>query len=169
MLRPVETSQNVPAAEPVPQETPNPPVVIGNLADLADLAGQHRAVKIKALIRKYLRPVKIEPGRLEIGLHDHAPKSLVGELDSKLKQWTGMRWIIAISRERGGKTIEEMEAEHRAELVVDASQDPDVAAILDQFPGARVRDVRIRADEIDPPVASQSEEGDILPDDSEIE
>ncbi|MCP4315120.1 MAG: DNA polymerase III subunit gamma/tau [Hyphomicrobiales bacterium] len=169
MLRPVETSQNVPAAEPVPQETPNPPVVIGNLADLADLAGQHRDVKIKALIRKYLRPVKIEPGRLEIGLHDHAPKSLVGELDSKLKQWTGMRWIIAISRERGGKTIEEMEAEHRAELVVDASQDPDVAAILDQFPGARVRDVRIRADEIDPPVASQSEEGDILPDDSEIE
>ncbi|MEX3011085.1 DNA polymerase III subunit gamma/tau [Hoeflea sp. TYP-13] len=168
MLRPVEVNANITAPERRPDETERPSVVIANLADLADLAGQHRDIKLKALIRKYLRPVKIESGRLEIGLHDDAPKSLVGELDGKLKQWTGMRWIIAISRERGGKTIEEMENEQRAELVSDASQDPDVAAILNQFPGARIRDVRIRNDEMDIPVESQSEDGDILPDDSEL-
>ena len=161
-LRTVESED---PGQPDPQ--PVPTVVIGNLVDLSDLASRHRDVKMKAMIRKYLRPVKIEPGRLEIALHDEAPRSLVGELDGKLKAWTGSRWIIAISRERGGKTIEEMEAEHRAELVQDASHDPDVAAILNQFPGARIRDVRIRADDTDPPVASQSDDGDILPDDTD--
>lgn len=53
----------------------------------------------------------------------------------------------------------------REELVSDASQDPDVAAILKQFPGARVRDVRIRVDESETQSTAQSEEGDILPDD----
>ena len=166
-LRPVESENPAPQmrADPVPT---TPTVPLTSIADIADLAGQHRDVKLKAMIRKYLRPVKIEAGRLEIALHEDAPKSLIGELDGKLKAWTGMRWVIAISREKGGRTIEEMEQAHRAELVSDASQDPDVAAILEQFPGARITDVRIRTDEAEPPVSQQSEDGDILPDDAEI-
>ncbi|MEM6461583.1 MAG: DNA polymerase III subunit gamma/tau [Pseudomonadota bacterium] len=156
-----------PDARPAPREAERPAVVIATLADLADLAGQHRDARMRALIRKFIRPVKIEPGRLEVGLAEDAPRSLVGELDGKLKEWTGARWIIAVSRERGGKTLEEMESDYRAALVVDASQDPDVAAILDRFPGARITDVRIRAEAQDAPVAAQSEDGDILPDDSD--
>lgn len=165
MLRPVEDAQFEPQQQPAPMEEPAPSVPIDGLTDLAQLAAKHRDLKLKALIRKYLRPVKIEPGRLEIGLHEDAPKSLVGELDAKLKQWTGRRWVIAISREEGGRTLEEIDAAHRAELVSDATQDPDVAAIMAQYPGARIRDVRIRADDLDDLQPSvQSEEGDILPD-----
>ena len=169
MLRSVEASaqfhenQPLPAAKTKPVAVPT--VRIGSLSELADLASEHRDVKLKAMIRKYLRPVKIEPGRLEIGLHKDAPKSLVGELDGKLKKWTGTRWIIAISREEGGQTLEEMQNAHREELVSDASQDPDVAAILKQFPGARIRDVRIRVDEADPLPTGLSDEGDVLPED----
>lgn len=164
MLRPVENDDVAPQMQTRPQETPVPNVSIEGLTDLAQLAAKHRDLKLKALIRKYLRPVKIEPGRLEIGLHEDAPKSLVGELDAKLKQWTGRRWVIAISREEGGRTLEEIDNAHRAELVSDATQDPDVAAILEQYPGARIRDVRIRSDDLnDLQPAIQSEDGDILP------
>lgn len=166
MLRPVEAGDFAAETQLAPVDQPIPAVSIEGLTDLAQLAGKHRDLKLKALIRKYLRPVKIEPGRLEIGLHEDAPKSLVGELDARLKQWTGRRWVIAISREEGGRTLEEIDAAHRAELVSDATQDPDVAAILAQYPGARIRDVRIRADDLDDlQPAVQSEEGDILPDD----
>ncbi|WP_136657734.1 DNA polymerase III subunit gamma/tau [Nitratireductor sp. XY-223] len=161
MLRPVEDGM------PQAQETARPQPIVATIADLAELAGDNRDAKLKAMIRKYLRPVKIEAGRLEVGLAEDAPKSLIGELDGKLKQWTGMRWIIAISRERGGHTIEEMEKAHRAELVSDAGNDPDVAAILNQFPGARITDVRIRAEDMEPPASQQSEDGDILPDDTD--
>ncbi|WP_419907807.1 DNA polymerase III subunit gamma/tau [Hoeflea sp.] len=164
MLRPVEGG----AAEPrhaVAPEATRPQPIINSIADLVDLAAENRDAKLKAMMRKFLRPVKIEAGRLEVGLTEDAPKSLIGELDGKLKQWTGMRWIIVVSRERGGHTIVEMEKAQRDELVSDASQDPDVAAILNQFPGARITDVRIRAEELDPPASQQSEDGDILPDD----
>jgi len=164
MLRPVETRHSAP--QPAPSREPQPDVAIEGLSDLAALAAQHRDIKMKALIRKYLRPVKIEPGRLEIGLHENAPKSLIGELDGRLKAWTGRRWVIAISREEGGRTLEEIDEANRAELVSDASQDPDVAAILAQYPGARIRDVRIRSDDPDAfAPAGQSDDGDILPDD----
>jgi DNA polymerase-3 subunit gamma/tau len=168
MLQPVKGSENAPQMEPAPSEEPKPYVVVEGLTDIAELAGKHRDVVMKARIRKYLRPVKIEPGRLEIALHQDAPKSLIGDLDARLKQWTGRRWVIAISREEGGRTLEEIDSAHRAELVSDASQDPDVAAILAQYPGARIRDVRIRTDDLDDlQPASQSEEGDILPVDPE--
>ena len=165
MLRPVESGEPVPEVTP-PTQVEVPHVPIEGLTDLAELAGKYRDLKLKAMIRKFLRPVKIEPGRLEIGLHADAPKSLVGELDARLKEWTGRRWIIAISREEGGRTLEEIDTAQRQELVSDAEEDPDVAAILAQFPGARVRDVKIRSEEIDDmPTALQSEDGDILPDD----
>lgn len=165
MLRPVDDSEMAAPPQPAQMEQPRPNVSIEGLTDLAQLAGKHRDLKLKALIRKYLRPVKIEPGRLEIGLHEDAPKTLIGELDAKLKQWTGRRWVIAISREEGGRTLEEIDNAHRAEVVSDATEDPDVAAILAQYPGARIRDVRIRADDLqDLPPAVQSEDGDILPD-----
>ena len=163
MMRPIENGDSVP--QPVASAI-SPSVVIEGLSDLAALAAGHRDPKMKAMIRKYLRPVKIEPGRLEIGLHEEAPKRLIGELDARLKEWTGRRWVIAISREEGGRTLEEIDEANRAELVSDASQDPDVAAILAQYPGARIRNVRIRTDDLDAPVPlSQSAEGDILPDD----
>jgi DNA polymerase-3 subunit gamma/tau len=65
----------------------------------------------------------------------------------------------------------EAEANAQAQRVSDARQDPDVAAILAQFPGAKIIDVRVRAPEPEeeevtaPPAAAESEEGDILPGD----
>ena len=163
MLQPEQNGDSAPQMRTAPQPT----VTIDGLTYLASLAGQHRDLKLKAMIRKFLRPVKVETGRLEVGLVEGAPRALIGELSIRLEEWTGRRWIIAISREEGGRTLEEIDKEQRAELVSDASQDPDVAAILAQFPGARVRDVRIRADEVDEaPADSQSDEGDILPDDT---
>ena len=143
---------------------PEPAVAIASLSELAELAGSHRDLKLKAMIRRYLRPVRIDPGRLEIALHDDAPRAFIGELDGRLKEWTGRRWIISISREPGGQTLEEIDSERHDKRVRDAGEDPDVAAILAQFPGARIRDVRIRVDEQDElPSELQSEEGDILP------
>ena len=66
----------------------------------------------------------------------------------------------------------EADASAREARLTDARADPDVAAILAQFPGARITDVRIRAIEDDPanediavPAAAESAEGDILPGD----
>ena len=66
-----------------------------------------------------------------------------GDLSRKLMDWTGARWIVSLSREPGGATLEEIDNERRESAVADASRDPDVAAILAAFPGAKIIDVRL--------------------------
>jgi DNA polymerase-3 subunit gamma/tau len=136
------------------------------LSDIVDLAAAHRDIRMKTLIRTCLRPVRMEPGRLDVALTPEAPKSLLGDLTTAMERWTGQRWIVSLSREAGQPTISEAEARIRESRANDARQDPDVAAILQRFPGARITDVRITGPaEDEPAVDLQTDEGDILPDD----
>ncbi|NLS01416.1 DNA polymerase III subunit gamma/tau [Rhizobium sp. P38BS-XIX] len=165
-------SQPVGRIEPKPTEAPKPLVPINSMADIAELAGQKRDPKVKALVRTFVRPVRLEPGRLDVNLTSGAPGTLLNELAVKLKEWTGIHWIVSLSRDEGEPTLVEAEANAQKQRVADARQDPDVAAILSQFPGAKIIDVRVRAPEVEdeeeakaPPAVAESDDGDILPGD----
>lgn len=178
MLRPVPQADSVPEPagriEITPAEQPAaaPLVSVNTLSDIADLCTKNRDIRIRALLRAFVRPVKIEPGRLEISLADDAPKSLVSEIQSRMQEWTGTRWMVILSREAGGPTLAEAETQAQEARVADARQDPDVAAILQRFPGAKITDVRIKVPEtedepetVEAAAVAESAEGDILPGD----
>ena len=162
--------------EEQPADKPVPKVRVNSLSDIADLCSKNRDPKLRALLRNFVRLVRLEPGRLEINLSPDAPKSIVGELQKRLEEWTEIRWMVILSREPGEPTLVETDASTREARLTDARADPDVAAILAQFPGARITDVRIRMQEDEAeeaeaaaPAAAESDEGDILPgDDIEI-
>jgi len=173
MLRAVPDSrpQDMQIAAPRTEERPEPKVPVTSVQDIADLAQKNRDPVMRAKVRNFVRLVKIEPGRLDMRLGEGAPGSLPGELGVKLKEWTGIHWIVSLSKEEGEPTLVEAEGNARDARLVDARQDPDVAAILAQFPGAKITDVRIRAsiqeeiEETAPPSVAESSEGDILPGD----
>ncbi|MEQ8451736.1 MAG: DNA polymerase III subunit gamma/tau [Nitratireductor sp.] len=129
--------------QPAPSEAARAEPGIASLADIAALADRNRDLAFKVLVKRCVRPVRIEPGRLEVSLTDDAPKTLLGDITSRLQQWTGRRWIVSLSRERGDDTMAEKEANRRESAILDARADPEVAAILARFPGARIIDVRI--------------------------
>lgn len=165
-------SQPVGRIEPRPTEAPKPLVPINSMTDIAELAGQKRDPKLKVLVRTFVRPVRLEPGRLDVSLTSGAPGTLLNELAVKLKEWTGIHWIVSLSRDEGEPTLVEAEANAQKQRVADARQDPDVAAILSQFPGAKIIDVRVRAPETEEeeeqttaPAIAESVDGDILPGD----
>ena len=114
-----------------------------SLADIAALADANRDMAFKVLLKRCVRLVRIEPGRLDVNLIGDAPKTLLGDLTVKLKAWTGRNWMVSLSREEGGPTLAELEASKRETAILDAKSDPAVASILARFPGARVIDVRI--------------------------
>lgn len=130
----------VPAPEPV-IETPAVPVK--SLADIAALADANRDIAFKVLVKRCVRLVRIEPGRIDVSLTDDAPKMLLNDLTSKLRAWTGRNWLVSLSKEEGSKTLAEMETTKRENAFSDARSDPAVAAILARFPGAKIIDVRI--------------------------
>ncbi|GAB4352411.1 MAG: DNA polymerase III subunit gamma/tau [Oricola sp.] len=155
-------------AAPQPDPAPAPPAVpVRSMQDLADLADRHRDPLMKVNIRKCVRPVSIEPGKLSVSLTDDAPRSLLGDLSKRLQDWTGTRWIVSLSREPGGRTLEEIETERRDLAVADASRDPEIAAILAAFPGSKIIDVRLAESETDADIAEDGFDAPEVPFDPE--
>jgi DNA polymerase-3 subunit gamma/tau len=140
-LQPAQAAA-VPSIRPA-ETTPEPEISVRSINDIAALAEQHRDMAFKVLVKNHVRLVRIEPGKLEIGLTESAPKTLVNDLTARLKKWTGRQWFVALSREQGAPTLAEAENTKREHALTDARNDPDVAAVLARFPGARITDVRI--------------------------
>ncbi len=143
-MRLVETQPlPAPAVQPTEPVAETPAVPLRSLADIAALADAHRDMAFKVLLKRCVRPVRIENGRIDISLTADAPKTLISDLNANLQKWTGRRWIVLVSREVGGPTLAEQEASRRETAFTDARNDPTVAAILTRFPGAKVIDVRV--------------------------
>ena len=143
--RPSAVSQPAPVQAPQAAKTEAPR--LESFADLVALVGQKRELKLKHALETTVRPVRFEMGQIEIALTAHAEPGLAGELSKKLEQWTGARWMIAVSREGSAPTIAEARQSVRDRLVDDARADPLVANVLQRFPGAEIVDVRVPAGE----------------------
>ncbi|MFW6077959.1 MAG: DNA polymerase III subunit gamma/tau [Hyphomicrobiales bacterium] len=134
-----------PAVEPSgggedPSSSGIPPLT--SFAAIVALAGEKRDIKLKTDLERSVRPVRVAPGRLEIGLEPDAPTGLPGELARKLEAWTGTRWMVLVSKEAGDKPIAATARERRESLVREARDHPAVKAVLERFPGAEIVDVR---------------------------
>jgi DNA polymerase-3 subunit gamma/tau len=137
-------ARSEPIAPPVIEE-PAPTVPVNSIEDIIALAEKQRDMQFKIMVKNCVRLVSIKPGRLEINLTENAPKTLLTDVSQRLSDWTGIRWMVSLSREQGSATINETETAKRDSLLSDARSDPDVAAILSRFPGAKIINVRIAA------------------------
>lgn len=138
----IQPEPAMPASPQIGEEAV-PSVQIGSIEDIIALADKQRDMQFKIMVKNCVRLVSIKPGRLEINLTETAPKTLLTDLSQKLGDWTGIRWMVSLSREEGSKTLNEVETAKREGLLSDARADPDVAAILSKFPGAKIINVRI--------------------------
>jgi DNA polymerase-3 subunit gamma/tau len=114
--------------------------------DILALAAEKRDLTMKSALERDVRLVRFEDGRLEIGLEASAPKTLVGDLSRKLADWTGRRWMVAVSAEAGAPPLRAQAETRKAELKNDVRGDPLVQAVLSRFPGAEIVEVRAPAE-----------------------
>ncbi|MBO0662368.1 DNA polymerase III subunit gamma/tau [Jiella sp. MQZ9-1] len=136
-------------ARPRPQVMPAAAAsepIIGSIEALVKLAEDKRDSLMRVSIRRYIRPVRFQPGRIEVALTDEAPPTLIGDLMKRLHLWTGQRWVVSVASSGGAPTLDEHDAAKRASLIDDAANDPEVAAILAAFPGAKITNVTLRGE-----------------------
>jgi len=133
-----------PLDEPVarPDETGAPARALRSFEDLIALAAEKRDLAIKSALERDVRLVRFEDGRLELALEASARKTLVGELSKKLGDWTGRRWMVAVSAEAGAPSLKAQAEARKAELKNDVRGDLLVQAVLTRFPGAEIVNVR---------------------------
>ncbi|HEY1983022.1 MAG TPA: DNA polymerase III subunit gamma/tau, partial [Xanthobacteraceae bacterium] len=135
-----------PFDEPIAQSNQSAPArAIKTFQELIALAGEKRDIGIKSALERDVRLVRFEDGTLEVALEPSARPTLVGELAKKLGEWTGRRWMVAVSAEAGLPSLRSQADARKAEMKDDARADPLVQAVLARFPGAEIVDVRAPA------------------------
>ena len=103
---PVASSSGASAASAAPRIAPSAgarearPVLRG-LEDIALMAQKNGAPVLKVHIENDMHLVKLEAGRLEFRPSPRAPRTLAGDLQQRLRDWTGVRWTVSISNEPG--------------------------------------------------------------------
>ncbi|HMK79668.1 MAG TPA: DNA polymerase III subunit gamma/tau [Xanthobacteraceae bacterium] len=115
-----------------------PTLAVASFPALIALAGEKRDMLMKSALERDVRLVRFEDGKLEIALEPSARKTLVSDLQQKLTQWTGRRWVVVVSREAGEATVSAQLAAQRSELEQGVRADPLVQAVLARFPGAEI-------------------------------
>jgi DNA polymerase-3 subunit gamma/tau len=113
-----------------------------SLDELVALAREKRDLKLADDIRRYVRPVSIEPGRLRIGLAEGAPADFTRQLAAKLQALTGRRWLVLKEDDARAPTLAERERARQDTLMQQAQEDAAVRAVLERFPEARILKVR---------------------------
>jgi DNA polymerase III subunit gamma/tau len=121
-------------------------LVIKSFDELIALAAAKRDLQTRSALEADVRLVRFEDGRLEIALEPSARKTLVNDLSRKLTEWTGRRWMVAVSAEPGAPTVRAQSAARQGELEQGVRADPLVQAVLRRFPGAEIVGVRRRGD-----------------------
>ena len=127
------------APEPTPSSAPQPR--LDSLAAIAALADEKREPILSAWLRTEVRPVRIGAGTVEINCGPSPDGRMLDLLRDRLQEWTGERWMIALTEEGGAPTLAERERAAQEEADKAAMDHPMVRQVLDAFPGARVRKV----------------------------
>jgi DNA polymerase-3 subunit gamma/tau len=149
------------ATAPAPLNAPRaqavaaPGVRIATLQDMIALAQTNRDIQMKVALERDVRPVRIEPGSFEFSLAPGASPQIAQTLMRKLSDWTGERWMVAISTESGAPTIKELSEAKEAERMRGVRAEPLVRSVLERFPGAEIIAVR-GLDDLEPAPAANA-------------
>lgn len=142
------------AAAPLPQAGPQAlagPVALhappATFAGLVQLMKEMREGLLAGELENYVHPVHFETGRIEWRQEPGASATLSSQVIARLREWTGLPWVVALSNQPGAPTLAEQARAEVSARRAEAEAAPLVQAILLQFPGAEVTAVR----EIAPP------------------
>lgn len=125
-----------------------PQVELLRFEDLVAFVQAKRDIRLKLALERAVHLVRFERGRIEMRLADPHASWMVADLQRKLPEWTGERWMVALSQEEGAPTLDEKARAERQSLEDDIRAHPSVASVLQRFPGAEIVDVRFnRADQ----------------------
>ena len=163
---PRSESQNGPVmAAPLPLQAEESLPLPQSFEDVIALIRDKRDLSLLVEVERGLRLISYSPGRVEIELTPDADAGLPQRLMQRLQDWTGMRWGFSIAAEGGAPSIAEARAADRGAAEAEAGKLPLVQAILANFPGARISDIRNPQDHADDIGALPAVEADDTPDD----
>jgi DNA polymerase-3 subunit gamma/tau len=149
--------QAMPQASAQPSAAPT--ASLQTFEDMLALIDKRRDISLKLDVERFVRPISFRPGAIEYEPAPGAPRDLAQRLVSRLKEWTGERWLIAAQGGGGAESAWERQKRQEREARAEIEQDPFVREVMQAFPGAEIVGVRNIAGP-EPAAAPPPEEGD---------
>jgi DNA polymerase-3 subunit gamma/tau len=132
---------------------------VASFPALIALAAEKRDILMKTALERDVRLVRFEDGKLEVGLEKTARNTIVQDLQRKISEWTGKRWMVVVSSSaEAAPTVQQQQAVQQTALEEGVRADPLVKAVLARFPGAEIVSVRRRDDAPELPGMPQSDD-----------
>lgn len=119
-----------------------PPIHINSFSELVQKLSDAGEMFLYNWLTSSVNLVSFEQGRLEFRQSSEAPKDLAARINKLLNDWTGKRWVVALSNENGEKTIKEVLEVETKKLISEAEKNEIVKAVLENFPGAKISSVK---------------------------
>ncbi len=141
--------QSAPRAFVAAAPAAGPRVHIASFEALIKLAQDNRDIQLRLALERDVRLVRFEQGSLEFSLTPGASPQLAQNLMRRLQEWTGERWMVAVSTAEGAPTIRETQDARDRERATGVRSDPLVRSVLERFPGAEI--VAVRSTGMDEP------------------
>jgi DNA polymerase-3 subunit gamma/tau len=144
--------QTAARAQAAPSAAPR--VQLARFEDLVALSQVNRDIQLRTALERDMRLVRFEQGSIEFSLVPGASPQIAAHLMRRLQEWTGERWMVAISTAEGAPTINERQQSRQRERAIGVRADPLVQSVLERFPGAEIVSVRSTGGDIPEPAFS---------------
>ena len=120
--------------------------------DVVAHAGASRDIQMKMALERDVRLLRFEQGTIEFSLTPGASPQIAQDLTRKMQQWTGQRWMVAVSAQQGGDSLKERADAAASQTRAGIEANPLVVSVLARFPGAKIVAVRPMDAEADAPL-----------------
>ena len=81
---------------------------IKSFEDLIKLALEKKEIHLKYDLENNVNLIQFSERKIDISFNENLDKNFVRNLSEKLFEWTGNRWVITLSKEKGQKTFLEL-------------------------------------------------------------
>ena len=124
------------------------------------LARSKRDIMLVHALEREVRLDRFEEGSIAFSLIEGASPAIAQTLSRRLQEWTGQRWMVALTHGANQPTLRETQDAREVERTTDAASHPVVREVLERFRGARIVEVRLpgEAEEAAPAVAASDDD-----------
>ena len=119
-------------------EKKNPSEAMSSFEDLISLCLKHKEMQLKYDLEKNVSLVKFSNGQIECSFNENIDKNFIKNLSAKLFDWTGKRWIITLSKEKGQPTHQEIKLEKKQTQLDEAIKTNVYKKMLEAFSDAKL-------------------------------
>ena len=84
---------------------------------IINLSSKKKEIELKYDLERNVKLIKFSEGKIDIEFNENLGKNFVRNLSERLLGWTGRRWVISLTKEKGQKTFLEQKNIKKKELL----------------------------------------------------